>query len=245
MKKVDAVIPVYGCLFFLYRTTRALEAHRECVRDIVIVDDCSPDQETRDWIGGYDCVPIYHDKNEGFTKTCNDGIRWLMANNVSRSDYIILLNQDCLPTEGWASSMLKCAEETGAGIVGCKLRDARFPDIVIHAGCPERSVHKSGKEPCFLERTFDDLYMTFACVMLSVPMLEQIGLLDESFRHYGSDEELCVRAKKHGWKVVYEPTSILLHYGGRSTELFRSLHGAMPDEVLSREPSPAALQGVI
>ena len=48
-------------------------------------------------------------------------------------------------------------------------------------------------------------------------MIDQIGLLDEDYFMYMEDVDLCLRAKKNGWKVVYFPLVTFVHHVGKST----------------------------
>jgi len=47
-------------------------------------------------------------------------------------------------------------------------------------------------------------------------MLEEIGLLDENFFMFCEDTDLCLRAKKKGWKVFYFPFLTVAHQVGGS-----------------------------
>lgn len=55
-----------------------------------------------------------------------------------------------------------------------------------------------------------------ACIMLRRAMLDEIGLLDETFFLYGEDLDLCYRAGQRGWKVYYLPEAKIMHLKGGS-----------------------------
>jgi GT2 family glycosyltransferase len=46
-------------------------------------------------------------------------------------------------------------------------------------------------------------HLPYWCVLFKRAMLDDIGLLDEAFVHYASDNFHCDTARKHGWKVVW------------------------------------------
>jgi GT2 family glycosyltransferase len=48
-------------------------------------------------------------------------------------------------------------------------------------------------------------------------MLEQIGLLDEGLYTYFDDIDICLRARRAGWKTWYVPDSRIIHLEGAST----------------------------
>jgi GT2 family glycosyltransferase len=53
-----------------------------------------------------------------------------------------------------------------------------------------------------------------AFLLIRRQVIEQIGLLDETFWIYGEDIDWCIRAKKVGWKVMYHADAHILHYKG-------------------------------
>lgn len=53
-----------------------------------------------------------------------------------------------------------------------------------------------------------------ACLLLRKRMIEKVGLLDERFFLGSDDSDLCFRAKKEGWKIIYFPTAKIVHYAG-------------------------------
>ncbi len=44
------------------------------------------------------------------------------------------------------------------------------------------------------------------------------GPFDEAFFMYSEELDLCHRLRLAGWRIVYEPTALILHYEGRSSE---------------------------
>jgi N-acetylglucosaminyl-diphospho-decaprenol L-rhamnosyltransferase len=48
--------------------------------------------------------------------------------------------------------------------------------------------------------------------------LAQVGGFDEGFFMYSEELDLCKRLKGAGWRIVYDPGSIVIHYEGRSSE---------------------------
>ena len=71
------------------------------------------------------------------------------------------------------------------------------------------------------------------CLMARRAVLDDIGLLDEDLKQWGEDIEWCVRAKKLGWEVWYNPASVITHLkgkGGRHVvpyHVTKNMHQAM------------------
>ena len=45
--------------------------------------------------------------------------------------------------------------------------------------------------------------LSFFCVVIKRELMEQIGLFDEGYIHYGQDNDYCNRARKVGWKCLW------------------------------------------
>ena len=53
--------------------------------------------------------------------------------------------------------------------------------------------------------------LSFWCVLIKRQLIDEIGLLDERFIHYCSDNDYCNRAHKKGWKCVWVKGVYLEH----------------------------------
>lgn len=60
-----------------------------------------------------------------------------------------------------------------------------------------------------------------ACLMIRKRALEQVGVLDEEFRHYGEDVDLCWRLKQAGWELYLLPWLEITHHGAASSRRMR------------------------
>ena len=49
-------------------------------------------------------------------------------------------------------------------------------------------------------------------------MLDEIGTFDERFYIYYEETDLCMRAKKAGWKIYFIPDAEVMHIGGASSK---------------------------
>ena len=48
--------------------------------------------------------------------------------------------------------------------------------------------------------------------------LNSLGKFDEEFFVYSEEVDLCLRMRKAGWQLYWMPESIVVHYGGKSTQ---------------------------
>jgi hypothetical protein len=70
-------------------------------------------------------------------------------------------------------------------------------------------------------------------VLLRAAALREVGLLDEAYFAYHEDVDWCLRARRAGWSLVWEPHSRVLHRGSASTNAGVS---RPPDPVAPWEP---------
>lgn len=58
-----------------------------------------------------------------------------------------------------------------------------------------------------------------ACMFLRREMLENVGLLDESYPFWYEDVDLCARCLRAGWEIWFLPEARITHQGGVSTKM--------------------------
>ena len=128
----------------------------------------------------------------GFTKTVNDGLR-----RTKPTEDVCILNDDVtwFPI-GWLAALQRALYSNPRyGIAGPSGRSA--------------SATRDGKLGDTGLKVVSQL--SFWCVLLKRQMIDQLGLLDERFIHYCSDNEYCLRAIKKGWRCVWVKSVYLEH----------------------------------
>jgi N-acetylglucosaminyl-diphospho-decaprenol L-rhamnosyltransferase len=66
------------------------------------------------------------------------------------------------------------------------------------------------KEPLEVE------WVSGACLAVRQRAIQQVGLLDERFFLYFEDNDWCLRMRKAGWHIIYNPSLRVIHLGGAS-----------------------------
>jgi GT2 family glycosyltransferase len=151
-------------------------------------------------------------KNMGFAGGINEGLK------RARGDVLIPLNDDTICTPGVVGRLVETLDESSdIGIVGCKIL---YPDkkTLQHAG---GWINPNGKTHHFGYREVDEGqydqrrdvdYVTGCMFAIRRELLERIGMLDDRyFPIYYEEVEFAVRARKNGYRVVYEPGAVLYH----------------------------------
>ncbi len=216
--QVSVIIPVYNQLSYTYRCLASILAHTgDVTYEVIVADDVSADG-TR-FLPAY-CKGITVVRNEtnlGFLKNCNH------AAQKARGRYLFFLNNDTQVRPGWLSSLVRLIEsDPSIGMVGSKLV---YPDGRLQeAGgifWREGNGWNYGKfdDPDKPEYNYvkDVDYISGAAIMLSRALWDQIGGFDERFAPaYCEDADLAFAVRKAGYRVVYQPQSVVVHYEGIS-----------------------------
>jgi len=216
------------CLDSIYNTKNNLRL------EIWLIDNSSKD-DTVPWVKeNFPQVNLIENEwNSGFSKASNQGIR------ESQGKYLLLLNPDTKISEGKINELLKFMDENPeAGICGPKMVDEKgellfscrsFPDFLTSISSSQSVLNRLfPHNPLSRRYLLKDLdrtgirevdWVSGSCLFARRKMLEQIGLLDEKFFMFCEDTDLCLRAKKNGWKVFYFPFLTVAHQVGGSVSL--------------------------
>lgn len=200
--------------------------------EIVIVDNGSVEAETfalfeetkRAWP---DTVIVRDDGGFNYPRICNAGVA------ASRGELICLLNNDIEVVEpGWLEEMVALASAPRTGIVGARLlfgnRTIQHAGVVV--GLFRYAAHWFSHAAPDVPGPFGRLQVrsnvsavTGACLMISRACWERIGPLDaERFAEDCNDIDLCLRARRAGFEVVWTPFATLLHHESASRGRRRS-----------------------
>ena len=242
------IIPVWNRLDLTEQCLMKLAAvTRGCEFEVIIVDNGSTDRtpEFLATLSG-DVRIIRNEKNLGFAVACNQGAR------VAQGQFVVFLNNDTLPLEGWLLALLEEAESSpDIAVVGSKLL---YEDGTIqHGGVAFSWLYGTGyhlyarmpADAPMVNRRRELQAVTAACMLVRREAFEAVGGFDEGFRNGFEDVDLCLKIRDRGGRVVYQPKSTLYHLEsqtpGRKTHeqenvsRFRarwSSHWWLPDEYI-------------
>lgn len=136
-------------------------------------------------------VIVINGPKRGFTKTVNDGLQ------QTTDEDVCILNDDILRFQhGWLKTLQRALYS-----------NARY-GIVGPSG---KSAGKSGGGRAGMSGLEIVGQLSFWCVLIRRAVVTDIGILDERFIHYCSDNEYCQRARKHGWLSVWVKEAYLEH----------------------------------
>lgn len=182
--------------------------------ETIVVDNGSTDGSV-DWLRNrfgdaisYVTLP----SNLGFAGGNNAGIR------IARGSYVILLNNDTAVAPGWLAALADAARRhPDTGMFTPKILNYYRRDEIDNTGhliYPDgmaRGRDRLEKDDGRFDEEGETLWPSGCAGVYKKKMLDEIGLLDESFFAYGEDVDLGLRARWAGWTCFYVPTAIVYH----------------------------------
>lgn len=216
---VSIIIPSYNDYDLLKICVESIHHTADNVHyEIIIVDDyCEPEnREKLKLLADEKTRIIFRDKNGGFAKAVNTGLREVPSQNDA-----VLVNSDIEAHDGWLKALQYAAYEFGekVGIVGPKLL---YPDGRIQSAGSYRNTEDTEWFDHYYRFQDKDygpanvpqycLGVTGACQYITREFMNAVGILDEGFEFAFEDMDLCLRGWENGFKTLYFPGSTLTHH---------------------------------
>lgn len=205
--------------------------------EVIVIENNSIEPETFEY---------YENLTERFQNVFKGGIRvvkwdsdggfnYSAINNFGRAnangEYLVLLNNDIeIISRDWINEMLSVCSRREVGIVGAKLY---YPDNTIqHAGivagigghvrgiasnmCVGLDRYGNGGYLHKASTMLDYSAVTAACLMIKTSIFDELGGFEEQLTVAFNDVDLCLKARKAGYLVVYDPYVEAYHYESKS-----------------------------
>ena len=199
--------------------------------ETIVVDNNSSDGSQEALSKLKNIVFIQNDRNLGFSKGNNVGIKYALNKG---SDFVILLNNDTIVEKSFVKNLVQAANK--ADIISPKIYFAKgyefhkkrysekdLGKVIWYAGGKIDWQNVIGKhvgvdavdKGQFSKSAITD-FATGACMLVKREVFEKIGFFDEKYFLYLEDMDLCVRAKKAGFKILFEPRAAIWHKNAAS-----------------------------
>lgn len=188
--------------------------------ELIFVDNGSTKDDTKTYLEGLkekhsNVKVIFNETNLGFACANNQGIE------ISEGEYVLLLNNDVILTEGWLGRMLLVAEsDKNTGIVGPCTNHASGRQVVVFDGSADddEAIQQFAKN--ILSKNagfwFSVSRIIGFCVLIKREVLFNVGVLDEMFGPGGyEDFDYCMRVKQAGYNIVIAGDTFIYHIGGK------------------------------
>ncbi len=228
---VSIVVPLYKVLDFLrfqlsgMATDPWLAANAEV---IYVLDSPEIQDETEHLLGGLHLLHglpmklVVMNRNGGYARACNAGARF------ARGSILVMLNSDVVPcAPGWLQTLSRpLLENRTLGAIGPKLlfEDGSLQHAGLYFGRDQRGIwlnhhfHKGmpgDYRPA--QQTRDVPGVTGACLVSRRETYERVcGFTEDYVIGDYEDSDLCLKIRRLGLQIAYEPAACLYHLERRS-----------------------------
>ncbi|MBI4039719.1 glycosyltransferase [Candidatus Daviesbacteria bacterium] len=169
--------------------------------EVIVVDDGSTDQSVALVRANFPQIKlVIHKQNMGFSQSVNDGVQ------TASGQIAVLLNSDVAPHANFLPPLVKHFTDDQVFAVSAHEPQASWAKGMWQNGFFE---HQPGQKT-------DQLHISFwasgGSAAFSKDKFLQLGGMDLLYKpFYFEDIDLSYRAAKRGWKILWEPASLVDH----------------------------------
>ncbi len=199
---VSIIIITCNRPFLLKHCLEHVFAQQYAAKEVIVVDS-SADDESERALALYADVQVVRLRGQrnNMPRARNAGIA------VSSGDILAFIDDDSMVQDGWLEALARVYDEPNVGATGGRVIGTPEPYCDQVSGSPQLVVSRTGR--------------VIGCNMsFRRAALEAVGGFDMHYTLTNLREEtdLCVRIKKAGWRIVFEPAMAVVHFSARSLQ---------------------------
>ncbi|TVQ36600.1 MAG: glycosyltransferase [Wenzhouxiangella sp.] len=210
--RVSIILVLYNRAELTLACLQSIVAHCDLAAEVLIVDNASTDRSNELLARLSGARIVRNADNRGFVVAVNQ------AAAMARGDSLLLLNNDAELFPGSIAAAFDALESgDDIGAVGGRivLLDGRLQEagslIWSDGSCLGYGRGQDPDAPEFQFRREVD-YCSGAFLLTPRRVFEELGRFDEAFAPaYYEETDYCVRLRKQGYRVLYEPQALLRH----------------------------------
>ena len=209
---VSIVMITYGGWELARQALESVRALTDHPYEVIVVDNASTDgtaaRLSREVAGA---EVLLNSKNHGFGVACNQGAA------VARAPFLLFLNSDTIVQPGWLPPLFEALTDETVAAAGPQFLNAdgslqEAGALVLPTG--GTVLHGHGERADLAEFRFRRLvdYVSAACLIVRRSLFNDLGGFDPVYGlGYYEDVDLCFTLRRCGYRVVYEPRSVVTH----------------------------------
>lgn len=172
--------------------------------------------------------------NGGFSYGNNLAIRNAIKSYSKKPQYVWLVNPDTqMKTNALDALLMFMDSNPQAGILGSRLEAPngqpqcsafRFHTIgsellsALRLGLLDKLFHNKLVSLSSIPSSSEQCdWVAGASMFIRYKVIDNIGMMDETYFLYFEETDFCLQAKREGWECWYVPESRVVHYVGQST----------------------------
>ncbi|MCX5750933.1 MAG: glycosyltransferase family 2 protein [Candidatus Saganbacteria bacterium] len=222
-KKVSIIIPSYNGKCLLAKNLPSIIQNTDPDQhEIIVVDNGSTDDSIEFLKVSFPQIKIVAlDNNYGFSHACN------AAAKASLGKFLYFLNNDMEVTAGFLPPLIQHFEDPAVFAVSSKIlqpHNKMFNEAITMAhfagGCPnpDNRISRNMASPV---SSIEIMYACGGAMFCDRSKFWELGGFDELYDpFYWEDFDLSYQAWKQGYKVLYEPNSLVYHQHGQTTKKY-------------------------
>jgi GT2 family glycosyltransferase len=191
--------------------------------EVIVIDNASSDGSAEMVRGEFSGVRLeINPANLGFAAANNLGSR------LAAGRFLLFLNSDLEVHPLTLNGALRFMENNpGTGAMGCRTLNSDGSlqcSAKLFPGCLRIFAHVSGlsrlvRLPCWRghSRRGHPDYVQGAFLVIKKSTFERSGGFNEKFFLFGEDVDLCLRLRRAGLRIEYDPALSVTHHGGASS----------------------------
>jgi len=175
--------------------------------EVIVVDDASTDNSIELLQDKFSSVRVIRSgHHQGFASTVNIGVQ------EAAGEIVVLLNTDVLPEKGFLGPLVKHFSDPSVFAVGC-LEKSLEEDKIVLRGRGEAKwekgfyIHWRGE----VDKS-STAWVAGGSGAFRKSIWAKLGGIDTMYDpFYWEDIDLSYRARKAGYRILFEPTSVVVH----------------------------------
>jgi len=216
---VSIIMLTYNALNYTKQCLESIQQHTKYPHEIIFVDNHSTDgtkKYLRNLVQQHPNYKLIVNKtNKGFAAGNNQGMK------LAKGEYILLLNNDVLVSDGWLGRMVACAEaDSSIGLVGPLTN--RISGLQMVKNFPYNDPKDFPDYAARIAKQYNKKYtprrrIAGFAMLIKKDVYEKIGGLDEDFGSGNyEDDDYCLRAKEAGFNIMVAEDVFIHHFGSKS-----------------------------
>jgi GT2 family glycosyltransferase len=151
------------------------------------------------------------------------------------TQYVVFMDNDVVVAPGWLGPMVRCADETGAAVVGPLNCEGPPLQEIIHFAGGECAIQQEQVDGRIERHMIDKIYRQgqhlpevrdqlrreqtsvaeFHCLMARADIFDRIGPFDEAMLTVLENLDFCLAVAQAGGTIYIEPASVITYLGSQ------------------------------
>lgn len=204
--KISIIIPnKNGAILLQKNLPYVLAAAKDA--EVIVADDASRDNSLEILSKEFPSVRVLRKaRHDGFGSTVNAGVK------EAKGEIVVLLNTDVRPERNFLAPLIKHFDDTAVFGVGCLERSYENEKVILRGRGEARwekgfFVHSRGEV-----NKATTAWVSGGSSAFRKSIWEKLGGMDTLYDpFYWEDIDLSFRARKAGYKILFEPASVVIH----------------------------------